>query len=491
MLKEYEHVNDGMTKDEHKKKTKAMQKLLTVQQQRIAEAKLPIIVMLEGWSAAGKGWLLNELISELDPRFYSVFALNESHLKEKAFPFLAPFFKVIPENGQMLFMDAGWMEHCVRSYQSGEIDAHEYERRMRSVQHFEKTLVDNGYVLVKLFLHIGEKQQKKRLEELKSDPETSWRVSEADLKQNRNYDHYLDLYNDFMKKTEQYAHWNILDGSTHTSLLCEAFTVITETVERALAAGKYNAPPYTMAFPMGELPRLTNAQLSFTLDEEAYKTELKELQEKLRRLHTAIYLKKIPVVICYEGWDAAGKGGNIRRLTYPLDPRGFDVHPIAAPEPHELARHYLWRFWTRLPKFGHIAIFDRTWYGRVMVERIEGFCTENDWKRAYCEINEFERELVESGAVVLKFWIDIDSDTQLERFQARQNNPEKQWKITEEDWRNREKRPQYEEAVNEMFEKTSTQYAPWHVIESFDKKYARIKVLRIVVDTLERALKRN
>ena len=186
-----------------------------------------------------------------------------------------------------------------------------------------------------------------------------------------------------------------------------------------------------------------------------------------------------------------GKGGNIKRITEALDPRGYEVHPIASPEPHEKARHYLWRFWTRLPKNGHIAIFDRTWYGRVMVERLEGFCSENDWKRAYNEMNEFEKELKDWGAVIIKFWVQIDKDTQLERFQERQNNPEKQWKITDEDWRNREKWDAYEVAVNEMLQKTNTSFAPWHVLESVDKKYARIKALRIVISEIEKALKEN
>ena len=196
----------------------------------------------------------------------------------------------------------------------------------------------------------------------------------------------------------------------------------------------------------------------------------------------------MPLVLGFEGWDAAGKGGNIRRLAYPLDPRGFDVYPIASPEPHELSRHYLWRFYQRLPRTGHVAIFDRTWYGRVMVERIEGYCTENDWKRAYNEINEFEEDLYDWGAVVLKFWIHVDQDTQLQRFTERQENPDKRWKITDEDWRNREKWPQYEEAIGEMLEKTSTVYAPWHIIESRDKKYARVKVLRLTVEALEEAI---
>ncbi|MDE6941687.1 MAG: phosphate--AMP phosphotransferase, partial [Lachnospiraceae bacterium] len=200
------------------------------------------------------------------------------------------------------------------------------------------------------------------------------------------------------------------------------------------------------------------------------------------------YRKKVPGIIAYEGWDAAGKGGNIKRITEALDPRGFEVHPIASPEPHEKARHYLWRFWNRLPKTGHIAVFDRTWYGRVMVERLEGFCRENDWQRAYNEINEFERELADWGAVIIKFWVQIDKDTQLARFNERQNTPAKQWKITEEDWRNREKWDLYEGAVNEMLQKTNTSYAPWHILESNDKRYARLKALRIVIEALEKAL---
>lgn len=221
---------------------------------------------------------------------------------------------------------------------------------------------------------------------------------------------------------------------------------------------------------------------------EEYKQELKRLQSRLKDLHNRIYRKKIPVIICYEGWDAAGKGGISGRLAYPLDPRGFDVIPIASPAPQELARHYLWRFWTQLPRTGHVAIFDRSWYGRVMVERIEGLCAPEDWQRAYGEINEFEKELTDWGAVILKFWIHIDQDTQLQRFQDRQNTPEKQWKITQEDWRNREKWPQYEQAVEEMLQKTSTEYAPWHIIPSVDKKYARIRTMQIVTDELERAV---
>ena len=212
------------------------------------------------------------------------------------------------------------------------------------------------------------------------------------------------------------------------------------------------------------------------------------MQNRLSHLHNQLYKKKIPVVIVYEGWDAAGKGGNIKRLTAALDPRGYEVIPIASPKPFEKDRHFLWRFWTRLPKTGHIAIFDRSWYGRVMVERLEGFCSENDWQRAYNEINEFEKELADWGAVVIKFWVQIDKDTQLARFTERQNTPGKQWKITDEDWRNREKWDLYEGAVDEMLHKTSTTYPPWYILESTDKRYARIKALKIVIEQLEKAL---
>ena len=264
---------------------------------------------------------------------------------------------------------------------------------------------------------------------------------------------------------------------------------MTEGIEIALQNKSLAVPLLQNVFPLVKMPKLDEIPLDMEVTEKEYKEEMESLQGRLRDLHNRLYRKQVPVIIAYEGWDAAGKGGNIKRITEALDPRGFEVHPIASPEPHEKARHYLWRFWTRLPKTGHIAIFDRTWYGRVMVERLEGFCSENDWKRAYNEINEFEKELADWGAVVIKFWVQIDKDTQLERFEMRQKTPEKQWKITDEDWRNREKWDAYEEAVNEMIQKTSTVHAPWYILESVDKRYARLKALRIVVERLEEALK--
>ena len=489
MLQDYKRPDDGLDKSERKSETVRLQEKLVSQQQSIREAGLPVIVLVEGWSAAGKGSLINLLISEMDPRFYSVVSPKTVPENEERYPFLYKYFGAIPENGKFLFLDAGWMEETVRRHLRREITGTEYERRVESCNIFERQLRDNGYVVVKLFLHISQEEQLRRITALREDRDTEWRVTEEDLWQNREYDRFLRGYDEFMEDTEEYSPWHVLDAEGRRRRLYGALLAVTDAVDAALKAGRYSGQPTGKKFPLLPMPKLSEVDLSAAVaDEEEYKRELDKLQNKLSALHNRIYRKRIPVILCYEGWDAAGKGGNIRRIAYPLDPRGFDVLPIASPEPHELARHYLWRFWTRLPRSGHVAIFDRTWYGRVMVERIEGFCSEDDWRRAYGEINEFEKELTDWGAVVLKFWIHIDQDTQLERFNARQSNPEKQWKITDEDWRNREKWPLYEEAVEEMLQKTSTEYAPWHIIESKDKKYARLKTLRIVTDALEKAV---
>jgi polyphosphate kinase 2 (PPK2 family) len=231
---------------------------------------------------------------------------------------------------------------------------------------------------------------------------------------------------------------------------------------------------------------LDTIDLSKSLTKEEYVRDLTRYQLQLRALAYELYVQKRPLVIVYEGWDAGGKGGNIKRITEKLDPRGYEVYPIAAPKGEDKTHHYLWRFWRRLkpPDEKQIIFFDRSWYGRVMVERLEGFCTEEEWKRAYREINEFERQLVDFGTVLVKFWIHISKEEQLSRFEARQETPYKAWKLTDEDWRNREKWDFYEEAINDMLLKTSTLTAPWTIVEGDCKWYARVKALRTLVNAL-------
>ena len=486
MLQDFEKSKPE-DKDTLNAEIKELRTRLIAAQQLLREKKLPVLVLIEGWAAAGKGSLIKEIISEIDPRFYNVVSPAVIPESESRYPFLYPYASAIPENGKLIFLDSGWMENVVRKQLRLEISREEYKRRVRAVNEFERQLRDGGYLVLKIFLHIDKKEQFERLESLTESADTEWRVTRDDLWQHREYKQFLKAYDEFMEKTGDTVKWHILDGTRKKVAVRDAMKLLVSKIDKALEKGRYVGEPFEEDFPLLKMPKLSEVDLSPAIGEEEYKKELKKLQKRLGELHNVIYRKKIPVILCYEGWDAAGKGGNIRRVAYPLDPRGFDVHPIASPEPHELNRQYLWRFWTRLPRTGHICIFDRTWYGRVMVERLEGFCSEKDWKRAYNEINEFERQLTDWGAVLLKFWIHIDQDTQLARFTERQNTPEKQWKITEEDWRNREKWPQYEAAVDEMLQKTSTENAPWFIIESNDKLYARIKALRIIVDALVKA----
>jgi polyphosphate kinase 2 (PPK2 family) len=303
----------------------------------------------------------------------------------------------------------------------------------------------------------------------------------------------MEVFDKYLSDTNQSrTPWYIIDAKDKKYAEFQVLSFLNQAIDVALQNSSLNVPILQNTFKMEKTIKLSEISLEDkTMTDEEYEAELDRLQKELQELNNKVYRKKIPVVIAYEGWDAAGKGGNIKRIAAALDPRDYVVEPIASPEPHEKARHYLWRFWTRLPKTGHITIFDRTWYGRVMVERLEGFCSENDWQRAYNEINEFESELHDFGTVIIKFWVQIDKDTQLKRFTDRQNTPEKQWKITDEDWRNREKWDLYETAVNEMIEKTSTSFAPWYILESVDKKYARIKALKIVIREIKKALKQS
>lgn len=342
--------------------------------------------------------------------------------------------------------------------------------------------------------------------------DTAWRVTKADLKKNEKYDQYQEMIEEMLQRTDtEYAPWTIVEATDRRYATVKIYTVITQMLTAGIDNRRREIARETAAEVIREAEKeasenrslidgatkgfqesvLAKVDLSLCCDRKTYRKKLKEYQKKIEKLHGELYQKRIPVVIGFEGWDAAGKGGAIKRLTEKMDARGYVVNPTAAPNDLEKAHHYLWRFWKNMPKDGHIAIFDRTWYGRVMVERIEGFCTQEEWKRAYKEINDMEKDLADAGAVVLKFWMQIDKKEQEKRFRQRQENPEKQWKITEEDWRNREKWEQYEEAVNEMLIRTSTEYAPWIVVEGNDKYYARLKVLETVIDALEKRISKK
>ena len=387
--------------EELKQRLKAAEEKLSQQQMKLKEKRLPVLVLIEGWGAAGKGSAIGQIIKNIDPRFFKVFSMPSTPTEEeRRRPFLYRFFEKIPEAGKFTFLDSGWMDQIMEERLDGKLDDKAYAQRVDSVKRFERGLTDNGYLVLKFFFHISKKEQESRIEALLSEKDTAWRVSEGDLWQNRHYDKCLEAFDRYLDDTNTpSAPWYIVNSKSKKFAELQVMETLCMGIETALHNESLAVPLLQNAFPLIKMPKLRDVPLEGkTLDEEEYKKELKELQAKLGQLHNRLYRKRVPVIIAYEGWDAAGKGGNIKRLTGALDPRGFEVHPIASPEPHEKARHYLWRFWTRLPKDGHIAIFDRTWYGRVMVERLEGFCSENDWQRAYYEMNEFEQELYNWGA---------------------------------------------------------------------------------------------
>jgi len=488
MLKEFIRPEDGLAKNEKKQYFKFYQDEITATQQKLKDAKLPVIILVEGMALSGKNPLVNEIIKELDPRFASVFCVEDLGKEALSRPFIEPFMNAIPENGKIAVYEGGWVSKAVDDYVKGKISKKDFDERKLASLYFERQLVNNGYLFIKIFLNTSAKTQAGVYDDIAESK--SWMDTKKLRKKIKNYDEYFDAYDEFLE-ADSIVKWKIVNSGEFATVKYDAFKYIYEELSKALKKGKFDGRPYKDIFPLVDMPRLNQVDLSPAVPFEDYKIELKELGERLKKLQNKAVKKGIPVIVAFEGWDAAGKGSAIRRLAYPLDPRLFTVYPIASPEPHEKNRHHLWRFWQRLPDNGEFSIFDRTWYGRVMVERLEGFCSENDWKRAYAEINEFEYGLVNWGAVIIKFWLQIDKDIQLARFTDRQNTPEKQWKITDEDWRNREKWDLYEKAIDDMIKKTSTEFAPWTIVEANDKPYARLKVLRTVCDRLEEAIERR
>ena len=531
-------LNRKMGKKEYKEWMDDLQPKLSYLQRACKEQKIPVMIVFEGFGAAGKGTLINKIIEPLDPRGFSVYATAVETKEEKMHPFLWRFWTKIPSQGRIAIFDRSWYRRVLVDRFDGITTKEQLDYAFGEICSFEKQLTDDGMVIIKLFADVSKKEQKKRFDKLLEDKKTAWRVTKDDLARNKHYEEYLAMNEEMLEKTDsEYAPWHILESNDKKYARIKALDIIPgssisevyQNTDREYAAAKMteivvSVLEQAIADKKAEQEKreqektkaqeikqekdtlqeagaasqkeqvlkssvLAGVDLSKKMEKEEYKKELARLQARLSELHNELYKYRIPVVLAFEGWDAGGKGGAIKRLTQALDPRGYQVNPVAAPNDAEKTHHYLWRFWKQFPKDGHVAIFDRSWYGRVMVERIEGFCQEEEWKRAYHEMNEMEEQLAHHGTIVLKFWMHIDKDEQERRFKERMENPAKQWKITDEDWRNREKWDAYEKAVDEMLIRTSTTYAPWILVEADCKYYARIKVLRTVVEAIEKRLK--
>ncbi len=464
--------------------------------QRAARAAgVPVVIVFEGWDAAGKGMLINRLTQALDPRGFKVHAISQPNEEERLRPWLWRFWTALPKRGSIAIFDRSWYGRVLVERVEKLVPKRLWREAYEDIEEFERQLADNGAVVIKFWLHISPEEQKKRFKRVEGDPALGWKVGEAEWRAHRRYDKWLEAVEEMLERTDTaHAPWTIVEATQGRYARTTVFRTVIGAVSGALARAtrQTDAQPARAAEQEeSDSTILDRVDLTLTMERKAYRSALKRLQQRLFTLEHELFLARIPAVLVYEGWDAAGKGGSIRRLTRGLDPRGYEVIPTGAPNDEEKAHHYLWRFWRELPKAGHITIFDRSWYGRVLVERVEGFCSEAEWRRAYREINEFERQLTEFGTVLVKFWLHIDVEEQLRRFRSREVTDHKQWKITEEDWRNREKHAAYQGAVVDMLQRTSTTYAPWTIVEANCKLHGRIKAISTVVSALEAGLERG
>jgi len=480
-------------KGEYKEEINSLGLQLSEMQRTCKDENIPVIIIFEGWSAAGKGSRISSLIRFLDPRGFEVFTIQRTTEDERLRPYMWRFWQRTPSQGRIHVFDRSWYQSLMLGHRKKEaaLAAPVYD-----IKSYEKTLADNGALIIKLFLHVSKEEQEKRLKSLYNDPETAWRVKKADLKQNRKYPKSLKRFERILSESNHdSASWTVIEADDSRFADVKVYRTVLSAMEKAVKVKQEKKENQNKDNDNNTVPSFINGNsilaevdLSKSIEREQYDERLKSTQNELARIHNAMYKQRLAAAMVFEGWDAAGKGGAIKRTVAPLDPRGYKVAPYGAPNDIEKAHNYLWRFWNEVPKAGHLTVFDRSWYGRVMVERVEGFCSTADWKRAFGEINDFEKQLVDSGIVLLKFWLHISPEEQLKRFELRTNTPEKEWKITDEDWRNRDKWDNYLEAVDEMLYRTSTDYAPWTIVEAVDKPFARIKVIENVKDRLEKAL---
>jgi len=457
---------------------------------RLREAGFSVVVVIAGAEGAGKGETVNLLLNWLDARGIATHALGAPTEEERERPEYYRFWRRLPAKGQVGIFFGSWYTRPIAMHSLGQLDEAGFEDGLRRIAEFETMLADEGVLLVKFWLHITKEQQAKRFKKLAANKDTRWRVSKLDWQYHKTYDAFVNSASQALRRTSSGpAPWHIIEAwdarFRHLAVAENLLGAI-----NARLAEPAPAPPKAEPLPLPAPRNVISAlDLSLAVPEPEYRRGLERRQLAIGRLARDLRSSGRSVVAVFEGTDAAGKGGSIRRLTQALDARFYEVVSIAAPTDEERARPYLWRFWRRLPQQGHFAIFDRSWYGRVLVERLEGFCAPADWRRAFGEINAFEEQLVEAGCVVLKFWLTTSAEEQLRRFQEREAMGYKHYKITPEDWRNREKWGAYQAAAAEMIERTSTEIAPWTLVEAEDKLHARLKVLSTVETALERATK--
>lgn len=463
---------------------------LLAAQRELATSRLSVVLVVGGVEGAGKTEVVNKLLEWLDARGVQVHAIGEPTDEEAERPFYWRFWRRLAPHGRMSIFIGSWYTEPILERFCGRVDDSRFDELLDRAVSFETMLSNERTVVIKIWLHLSKDAQRKRLRDLEDDPATSWRVTKKDWKFAKRYDAFRQVCESALTKTSTaVAPWRIVEATDRRYRDLTVGRIVLEAIQDGLKRVSDTDPP-----PKPELPKprrsnvIRRLDLSKALDEEEYEHKLNRLQGRFGRLTRRLYTDHRSMAIVFEGPDAAGKGGAIRRLQRSMDARSYQVISVAAPTDEERQHPYLWRFWRYLPRQGRVTIYDRSWYGRVLVERLEGYCSPEEWKRAYAEIVEFEAQLAESGVVVLKFWLAISPQEQLKRFKDRQTTPYKQYKIGPGDWRNRAKWDAYEAAACDMIERTSTRYAPWVLVEADDKRWARVKVLKTACKALERAL---
>jgi len=466
----------------------ALREALLDAQYDLKGTKVPVVILVAGVDGSGKSETVNALNEWMDPRHIQTFGLDEPTDEERERPHMWRYWRILPPKGKIGIFDGSWYTWPILERVHGRLKTSDLDQDMSRIARFEQMLIHEGALVLKFWMHLSRDAQKKRLKTLEKDPKTRWRVTPRDWKHFELYDTFRQVAERALRSTSTAdAPWIVVEATDPRYQKLTVGKILLEKLRARLDSPAPVTAPISAAPPaaIDGMNILRALDLTKRLDKKDYEDELLTLQGRLNLLTRHRNFRKHSVVLVFEGVDAAGKGGGIRRITQALDARTYRIQPVAAPTEEERAQPYLWRFWRNLPRRGRVQIFDRSWYGRVLVERVEGFCSEADWQRAYSEINDFEDQLARNGTILQKFWLSISQEEQLRRFEERQATPFKRFKITEEDWRNREKWPAYEAAICEMLDRTSTEIAPWTLVESENKYYGRIKILKTLVQRLE------
>ena len=483
-------------KREYSERVPELREAILQAQSDLRKADFPVILVLSGVEGAGRGEVTNRLAQWLDMRDVEVHAFDRISDEERSRPEFWRYWRTLPARGRIGIYLNSWYTDALSDRALDDGKRSRYERRLAHIAQFERMLVHDGALMLKFWLHLTRKEQGKRLEDLAADEKTRWRVTKARKARHKAYTKIVDAAETAIRLTDtRLAPWMLVEARDPRFRDLTVGTALVEALRRRLDHPEPRPlpsalPPVEASLLDSGVPTvLDRVDLSVDLPHDRYRKMLDAEQERVAELTRRAYQLGVSTVMVFEGWDAAGKGGAIRRVTRAVDARYTRTISVSAPTKQELAQHYLWRFWRDIPPPGHVTIYDRSWYGRVLVERVEGYAKEHEWMRAYAELNRFEEELVDHGVVLLKFFLHVSPEVQLERFEERKNIPYKRHKITDDDWRNRDKWPAYEAAINEMVARTSTNHAPWWLVSGNDKKHARVTVLRRLREQLEQRLK--